>query len=227
MPSRKLPAFVLVRPRNPGNIGAAARVMANFGFADLRIVAPYPPIWDDALKLAADSKSLVRRAKVYKTLPLALADRARVYGTSSLKGRTSGLTARSLPALRIIAGCALVFGPENNGLSEDDLQYCDELLHIQTTERHSSLNLAQAVAIVCYGISCAEPTVESERALIPWRGVERLIDEGERAFRKLRYRPAMTPAGRRTRLRKILRKRGLSREEAGMLSELLRRVIES
>jgi len=246
MPAKKEPAIVLVRPRNPGNIGSAARVMANFGFSDLRVVAPYPPKWEEALKLAADSKSLLSQAKVCLTLPEALEDRTKVYGTSSLQGRIAGLPVRQLPGLRLAPGCAILFGSENNGLVEDDLQYCDELLRISTDKKRPTLNLAQAVAIVCYettrgAVSGASASTSSSKAaatrgavgkstggrdLIPSRGVERLVEEGERAFRRIRYRPKMTPAARRMRLRKILRKRGVSREEAGLLSEVLRRVLD-
>src|ERR1041385_4462197 len=74
-------AIVLVRPRNPNNIGAAARAMKNFGLADLVIVAPHPPIWEEA-RSAIGAEDLLARARVVETLAEALADRTLVIGTA-------------------------------------------------------------------------------------------------------------------------------------------------
>ena len=223
-------SFILVRPRNPGNIGSAARVMANFGFSDLRVVSPHPPIWDEALKLAADSKSLVRKAKVFATLREALDDRSRVYGTTALTGRVRKSEIRSLPKFRPVCASAVVFGPENNGLSESDLQFCDELLNIPTNTDRPSLNLAQSVAIVCYELGARRKTAQTyktSRELLPSRGIERLVSEIEAALLKLRYRPSMSPSARREKVRRLLRRRGVAKTEGGFLSEVLRRVSEA
>lgn len=228
MPTLGKPAVILVRPRNPGNIGSAARVMANFGFFDLRIVSPHPPIWQEALKLAADSKSLVRRAKVYKSVAEAVEDRTRVYGTSNLKNRASSLPVRSLPGFVPARGAAFLFGPENNGLFEEDLEYCDEVLTIPTSKSRPSLNLAQAVAVVCYecGVKNRKGLACPKDSFLPSKGIERLVRESEKAFAKIRYRPMLTSRERRAKIRKILHRRGVNKVEGGLLSEVLRRILE-
>src|SRR5258708_11635864 len=78
-----MPRIVLVRPRNPLNIGAVARAMANFGFQELVVVDPHPPVWDEAKRSARAGESVLRTARCVATLDEALADCTRVAGTTA------------------------------------------------------------------------------------------------------------------------------------------------
>jgi TrmH family RNA methyltransferase len=147
---------VLVRPRNPLNIGAAARAMANFGFADLVVVAPYQPTWQES-KAAVGAEELLRHARAVAYLCDAIGDRTFVVGTSSLARREILRPAISLdqlgPALkkqRKRTRLALVFGSEKTGLSKDDLGRCHTIVRIPTRIECPSMNLGQAVAVCCY-----------------------------------------------------------------------------
>ncbi|MFH1724462.1 MAG: RNA methyltransferase [Elusimicrobiota bacterium] len=228
------PAVVLVRPRNPLNIGAAARAMSNFGFRDLRVVAPHPPVWAEARRSAPGGEPLLKAARVYPDLARATADRTLVLATSSLKGRRPALPVWDLPGSgrRLVSGrTAFVFGPEKTGLTARDLQHCDALLRIPTSPSCPSMNLGQAVAIVCYELGGRPersrgsiPAAERPRA--PSAQVQRLVDLAGRALGHIGYRKSLTPQARRARVRRLLRRRGLAKDEAGMLGEILRRILE-
>lgn len=164
---------VLVSPRNPLNIGAAARAMANFGFSRLSIVAPFAENWTEA-KSAVGAPDLLRHAKVYATLAEAVAHCTLVLGTGSLDRRKPVQRIEALPAAAAwmrqtieasdvsadAAGArtssnhaALVFGSEKHGLTADDLTWCHALAVIETCDRQPSMNLGQAVAVCLYEIS--------------------------------------------------------------------------
>src|SRR5438132_251075 len=117
-------AIVLVRPRNPNNIGAAARAMKNFGLEDLVIVAPHPPIWEEA-RSAVGAEDILARARVVETLTEAVADRTVVIGTADHTRLSEDQTPLTPVMLRReLAGSdkrvALVFGPEKTGLTNSD-----------------------------------------------------------------------------------------------------------
>jgi tRNA/rRNA methyltransferase len=147
-------AIVLVRPRDPNNIGAAARAMKNFGLCDLVIVAPHPPIWEEA-RSAVGAEDVLASARVVETLVEAIADRTLVIGTADHTRFDKTQTPLTPLLLRCaISGShkriALVFGPEKTGLTNADLSFCHQVLSIPTKPDCPSMNLGQAVAICCY-----------------------------------------------------------------------------
>lgn len=156
--------IVLVRPRNPLNIAAAARAMKNFGLEDLVLVAAYEPVWLDA-RAAPGAKDLLRSVRTVGELGEALEDRTLVLGTSSLSRRRPAQTVFSLNQLgtllkrrRTSERLAILFGSEKTGLSNRDLEQCHAVLRIPTEERAPSMNLGQAVAVCCYELArCLKP----------------------------------------------------------------------
>jgi tRNA/rRNA methyltransferase len=151
---------VLVSPRNPLNIGAAARAMANFGFQRLSVVAPYAPTWREA-RSAVGAPELLQNAQEFSTIAEAVAECMLVLGTGSLTYRKPEQPVVQLPALaprvaeELARGgrIALVFGPEKHGLTRDDLSYCHILVEIPTDSRQPSMNLGQAVAVCLYELA--------------------------------------------------------------------------
>jgi TrmH family RNA methyltransferase len=150
---------VLVDPRYGGNVGSVARVMANFGIRDLRLVRPAPEIFTDPMlePMARESAlPILRQARTFKTLTDALEDVeiALGFSTRSGKKRRDSLALREAvqrlaeeaPAARIGA----VFGSEDKGLSNEDLEKCHWLARIPTAPELSSLNLSQAVSLFAY-----------------------------------------------------------------------------
>jgi TrmH family RNA methyltransferase len=151
---------VLVSPRNPLNIGAAARAMANFGFRRLAAVEPFAPNWREA-RSAVGAPELLLEAKECTTLAEAVAQCTLVVGTGSLTYRKPEQPVVQLPELAPLVEqelrrggrVAVVFGPENHGLSREDLSYCQVLVVIPTDERQPSMNLGQAVAVCLYELA--------------------------------------------------------------------------
>lgn len=164
---------VLVRPRNPLNIGAAARALANFGFREMVVVAPFGPTWRET-RSAVGAEDLVRSARAVDTLAEAVADRTLVVGTTSGSRRNLDRELIPLPDLpgwlkanaatpraagraerRRPAPAALLFGSEKTGLSNEHLSYCHALVRIPTSPGCPSMNLGQAVAVCCYELGRA------------------------------------------------------------------------
>jgi len=154
--------IVLVRPRNPLNVGAAARAMANFGFRDLVVVAPHPPVWQEA-RSAVGAEHVLTSARAVSNLQEAVGEATLVIGTTSGSRRNLDrelLPLADLPAwLKRCAAAgsraALLFGSEKTGLANEELSYCHALVRISTSPRCPSMNLGQAVAVCCYELARA------------------------------------------------------------------------
>jgi TrmH family RNA methyltransferase len=166
---------VLVRPRNPLNIGAAARAMSNFGFRRLRVVNPYQVAFRDA-RSAVGAAELLSNAEEYSSLSEAVADCGFIVGTTAVHRRVLQQPLRRLDQdggrlirEEISSGrVALLFGSEKVGLSTADFSHCHWLLHVPTLQDHISMNLGQAVAVCLYEIARSvdgeRPAEEIQRA---------------------------------------------------------------
>jgi tRNA/rRNA methyltransferase len=147
---------VLHQTRSPDNLGAVARVMANFGFSRLILSDPATYSFRGAERLAVKSDAVLERMAVARDLPEALKDCVYAVGTTSrtqLKGRTA-LTPEE--AVRKLAEesqrgrVALVFGGEQRGMSDEELARCTDVLVIPTSDVQPSMNLAQSAAVLLY-----------------------------------------------------------------------------
>lgn len=146
-------AVILVSPKTPGNIGSAARAMLNMGASDLRLVAPRcDHLSKEARAFAVHAEGLLERAPMYATLAEALADRDLSIGTSARERADMPRPqhpAALRPRVQAAAAPALVFGPEETGLLNSDLEQCQATVRVPTAD-YASLNLAQAVLLVTY-----------------------------------------------------------------------------
>lgn len=154
-------AVVLNRPRYPENIGAAARAMHNMGLRELIAVAPQNCDLTKILKMATHAAvEIVEKMQVFESLKQALSAFNYVIGTTARLGKqrqviaTPSRLAEMLIPMSQKNRIALLFGPEDKGLSNADIRHCHVLATIPTAE-FSSLNLAQAVMIMCYQIFLA------------------------------------------------------------------------
>lgn len=147
---------VLVETSHPGNIGAVARAMKNMRMDQLRLVSPKLFPHADATARASGADDVLRTATVYSSLQEAIADCRIVLGASARDRTISwpSLTARQAAEKWVGArpeqNIALVFGRENSGLKNHELDLCHYLLRIPCNSDYSSLNLAAAVQVVCY-----------------------------------------------------------------------------
>jgi len=171
--------IVLVRPQYAGNIGSVCRAMKNMGFSRMALVSPeQDPLSAEARMMATSAKDLLYKAQSFSSLEEALAGFRWIAGTSARKGVRRGpfispreispeilRHARTLPV-------AILFGPEDRGLTNRDLDPCHALIRIPTHPDLSSLNLAQAVLLVCYELFLAnlEEKHKSEGARTKGKG---------------------------------------------------------
>ncbi|MGB3293669.1 MAG: RNA methyltransferase [Phormidesmis sp.] len=157
--------IVLVSPAGPLNVGSVARVMKNFGLSQLVLVDPQcDPLGESAMQMAVHAKDVLAGAQRVKTIPEALVGCYRAIATTA---RPRGFNAplelpeNALPALlaetlfaeagtEATPPTALIFGPEDRGLSNEELTYAQQFVKVPTDDGYSALNLAQAVAICCY-----------------------------------------------------------------------------
>ncbi len=151
---------VLVSPRNPLNIGAVARAMANFGFTLLSVVDPYEPHWREA-RSAVGAPDLLKNARETAVLADAVRDCTLVLGTGTVTRRRPEQPVVSLDQLAPLVAqelhrggrIAVIFGPEKHGLTREDLSYCQMLVEIPTDPRQPSMNLGQAAAVCLYELA--------------------------------------------------------------------------
>ena len=164
-------AIVLVRPKYAENVGATARIAYNMGISRLVLIRDERPDQDAMAKMATHKAAhILDSMEVHADLAEALAPFSLVIGTTARHGRQRILEQTPRDIVEAILPelpnnqVALVFGPENTGLSNEDIQYCQMLSAIPTAD-FSSLNLAQAVAIHCYELFYA--MVYQPRAIPP------------------------------------------------------------
>ena len=153
-------SIVLHRTRYPENIGAAARAMRNMGISQLVVVEPQNCDLTRICKMAThEALDVVEQMKVCQTLKSALAEFNFVVGTTArLGGQRKVVSSPAKLAQKLISlsaqnRIAVLFGPEDRGLTNIDIRSCDILVNIPTAE-FSSLNLAQAVMVMCYELFC-------------------------------------------------------------------------
>jgi tRNA/rRNA methyltransferase len=147
--------IVLLRPRNPENLGAIARAMKNFGLEDWAVAALGTHDFATARRVAVHAEELLDRPRVVETLDEAVADCAWVVGTSSRRVRGKRRLAPDEVAREALARAgegrtAVVFGDERSGLTNAEVDRCHDLSVIPTAEGQPSMNLAQAVVIYAW-----------------------------------------------------------------------------
>lgn len=166
-------AVVLKKPKYAENIGAAARMCFNMGIAKLIVIRDEVPEYENMAKMATHKAvHLIDQMEIHENLPEALAPFSFVVGTTARLGRKRTV---ERPPRDIIGDIipllennkiAFLFGPEDRGLTNDDLKYCQYTSCIPTAE-FASLNLAQAVAIHCYELYYAIVETTREEAAKP------------------------------------------------------------
>ena len=174
---------MLVETTHPGNIGAVARAMKNMAMANLCLVAPKTFPSADATSRASGADDVLAKATVYATLPEAIADCQLVIGASA-RCRTISwpeMTPRQCaeqvvhkPSQKV----AIIFGRENSGLKNHELDLCHYLLRIPCNSEYSSLNIAAAVQVVCYELfvmaGVEQPILVGDKGDVPNASAEQM-----------------------------------------------------
>jgi len=164
--------IVLFHPKMPENVGSAARACANMGCDNLIVITPRNWDLDKAGSLATPKgAAILRQMRFADDLPSALSGFTHVYGTTArIGGWRKGLlspakAAAKINEQRIQGNIAIVFGPEDRGLTNAETEICNDLITIPTVPEASSLNLAQAVLVVLY--ECFSRSIEGHTASTP------------------------------------------------------------
>lgn len=221
--------LILVRPRDPNNIGAAARAMKNFGLSELVVVAPFPPTWDEVVS-AVNAEDVLTKARVVETLAEAVADCTLVVGTADrtrVQDKQRLFTPRDLQIEIAPTNhrLALVFGSEKHGLTNDDLAHCHRTMSIPTALVCPSMNLGQAVAICCYELMREPPAT----AVIPNEfaaageveaGLQMLLD----VLREAEFLSSGNESSMTNKLRQRLLNCHLSSQDVALLRGALRQI---
>ncbi|WP_414902835.1 TrmH family RNA methyltransferase [Sphingomonas flavalba] len=235
-PAPTQPVVVLVRPQLGVNIGKAARAMLNFGLTEMRLVAPRDG-WPnpDAGPAASGADVVLERARVFDTVAEAVADCAHVHATTVRKRGVTKPVLTPAQAADAIHGAsgrsAILFGPERSGLETEDVALARTIVTVPINPQFGSLNLAQAVNLICYewskGEALASPTETPLLPPAPQAELDGLIASLEALLEPAGYfyPPDRAPATRLT-LRTLLTKPGWNSLEVrtlrGVLSALAR-----
>jgi tRNA/rRNA methyltransferase len=224
---------VLVRSRNPLNIGAAARAMSNFGFQNLRLVNPWEPSYLGA-RSAVGASQVLLNAEVFGSVAEAVADCALVVGTSAVGERELHhplhVLERGAEMMRrglATAPVALLFGSEKFGLSNEDLSHCHWLMHIPTRSEHISMNLGQAVAVCLYELArgATDELQPSEQLPASAEEVERISQILFEALRISGYVPSAGEAAALEKVRRLLRRLNPKQDDALALLGMMRQIL--
>ncbi|MDA0268945.1 MAG: RNA methyltransferase [Cyanobacteria bacterium] len=243
MPFSPLSAIriILVAPAGPLNVGSAARVMANMGLSQLVLVNPQCNyLGAAARRMAVHALPLLEAARVVPTLPDALADCHRAIATTARP--RSPETPLELPEAVLPwllpwpedppgLSTALIFGPEDRGLSNAELNYAQRFLGIPSNPEYPSLNLAQAVAVCCYelgrciqGRSPAPPVTVAAANPIPMAQMEGLYQQLETLLLKIEYLYPHTSASRMEKFRRFFNRAAPTNQELAMLRGIFRQM---
>lgn len=224
---------VLVRPRNPLNIGAAARATSNFGARHLRLVNPYRLAFRDA-RSAVGAADLLKEAEEFKTVDEAVADCSLVVGTTAVGKRSlqhpprylGDEVGRCVRSALCKGRVAFLFGSEKTGLSNEDFSRCHWLCKIPTHQGNISMNLGQAVAVCLYEIA-RNPSSESlSEKLEPAtaRQTEEITQGLMEALRSSGYVKPGTDAMFEKKTRQLILRFGLEAYDAKLLLGMVRQI---
>ena len=228
--------FVLVAPTHPGNVGGVARAMKTMGLGQLYLVRPKRFPASEATTMAVGAVDVLKQAVVTDSLAQAVADCHLVIGTSARSRHlkwpvlSPAKAAAKISQLSSNQYAAVVFGRESAGLSNEELDLCQYLVHIPCNPQFSSLNLASAAQVLAYEMcqqaltlieSDDERADEDEDSLAPSAEVERFYIHLEQVLQDTKFLEHRQPVSLLRRLRKLFNRTHLTRREVNILRGML------
>ncbi len=230
--------IIMVGTTHPGNIGGVARAMKNMGLSRLSLVAPetrFPH--PKARARASGAVDVLENTQVFDSLEEAIADCALVFGASArlrslpwpvVEPRECAQQAVTVEAPTQVA---IVLGRENSGLSNEELERCNQLVTIPTNPDFSSLNIAAAAQVLCYEIRLAalqQPMMVStqDSPLATAAELEGMYEHFETVFREIDFLKEDNPGQLMRRLRRLFNRVGLEKLEINILRGMLKAVLK-
>ena len=227
--------IVLVETSHPGNIGGVARAMKNMSLQQLYLVTPRLFPHADATARSSGADDILAGAQVCDSLQQALAGCSVVFGASARRRTISWplVDAREGGRMAVEGSAtgevAVVFGREHSGLTNEELELCNYLVHIPSNRDYSSLNLAAAVQVISYEIMMASgggamesaPRVDENELPATADDIERFYEHLELSLVEIEFLDPDNPRQLMRRLRRLYNRVGLSRNELNILRGIL------
>lgn len=229
-------AIVLVRPKFAENIGAAVRIAWNMGITRIILVADTLPDRETMAKMATHKAAhLIDRIEIHQDLPEAIAPFSVIVGTTARKGRhrfakhtPRDMVEALIPQLQNNQ-VAILFGPEDTGLTNSDLKHCQMASAIPTAD-FSSINLAQAVAIHCYelyyGITHMAKDIECTPVLASSHELESMYTYLEKSLFAIDFLDNVSHIHWMSNIRQLLHRIKLSPKETNIIRGICKKFIE-
>lgn len=226
--------IVLVGTLHSGNIGSVARAMANMGFSRLSLVNPRCKIDQQSFSMATHGDGILRSARTFPSLRAALADTVYVFGATARSRRWRDVLEPRELAGRAVEHAhsgpiAIVLGPEDMGLSNDELELCNEVVSIPTAPGASSLNISHAALLICYELfSACRETPATDAALsdpAPVAMVEAMFDHMRESLLEIGFLNPQNPEYTLGMIRRLLSRTCLAVPEVRMLRGLFRQLV--
>jgi tRNA/rRNA methyltransferase len=225
--------IILVGTLNSGNIGSAARAIKNMGLSRLSLVSPQCPLDDQAFWMAPHSHDIINNSNTYSSLREAISNSSYVFGTTARNRRSRNYLypeemAKKATAFAEQNKVSIIFGPEDAGLSNDNLELCNEVVSIPTAGDATSINISQAVMLICYEIfrivNGNNKTAE-EAELATARKVEAMYDHMRKALLEIGYSNPQNPDHVIGKFRRILSRAGLTAEDVKIIRGVFRQLL--
>jgi tRNA/rRNA methyltransferase len=224
-------SVLLVRPRYHENIGSVARAMKNMALKRLIVVDGSSPLHRDAYKLASGAEDVLERAEEFPTLREAISEMGCVVGMTCRGGkeRSPLLTPKDLAEELIHISetnlIGLVFGSEGEGLTNEELSLCNLYVRIPSTDSFPSLNLAQAVMVLCYELFQSSMTIQKETGpLASSDNLERMFEHMEKTLVAIGFLDAKHPERIMWVLRKIFGRSQMNEREVQIIQGIWSKV---
>jgi TrmH family RNA methyltransferase len=223
---------ILAGTKHPGNVGSAARAMANMGLSKLRLAAPQCEINEEAGRMAKAGTGVLQNATVFSTLGEAIKDIRFLVGTT---GKTGGNRSKTQGPRKLAAKIleyaetqktGIVFGPEDTGLVDADLLPCQMLMRIPANPEARSLNLSHAVMVVGYELYLGSLGSKHSRGLrlSPVGQVEAMYDQLEKALLQIGFLHEQNSRHMMFALRRLFGRTGLQPPDVGILRGIARQI---
>ena len=230
--------FILVEPSHSGNIGACARAIKNMGFEKLAIVKPRKTITEEAFHRAKSAKDILENAVIYDSFDQAIEEKNLILATSArertipwptfyideisdeIKGELKSEKTKS----------AIIFGREDNGLSNEELQKCHIHLVIPTSDEYSSLNLSHALQLVAFEIRKIyldnNVSISEEKDFVSNLENEKLLEHLMEVLKKIDFYDPKSSKQVKARIERLIKKIRLDKMEMGILRGFLSKIID-
>ena len=227
--------IILSRTINPGNIGSTARAMKNMGLSSLCLVQPQCEVDGDAYMMATHGKDILANIKIFDSIPEAAAGSAFLFGTTarSRKWRNTISPAAMISKIKALLpqpGVSILFGPEDIGLTNNELELCNEVIVIPTADDAASINISQAVLIICYEIFKSFENMEPVKTkpekmdLAPIDKVEDMYAHMQKALIDIDYLDPQNPEHFMGNFRRMLNRAGLTSEDVQVIRGIFRKL---